>query len=540
MIGLEIHQRLKWKLFCNCKFENLEPKHKIERMLNLGKSELSEVDLAADLETKKRKKNIYIWNKECLVELDEEPPHLPNKESLEAAVAVAKRFNMHIFNKIKFMRKIVVDGSNTSGFQRTALIAVDGYINLDNKTYGIDTLCLEEESADLVESTSEYNIYNLNRLGISLLEISTSPVIKTGIEAMKVAEYIGLTLRLSKYVERGIGTIRQDLNVSVDGGARVEIKGAQELEMIPIWIDNEIERQKDLLSLLPYLKPVEYNPIEVTSMLKNNQSFIGKKIEKGEKAYIINFPNYEGIFIRKVGKRRYGSELSDYAKLAGVNGIIHSDEASKYGIDIPGSWVMVIASEEKAKEALKYVVWRANMNYIPKETRRALKDGSTEFIRPLPSSARMYPETDIPTITLDLTVQPIDSLDDKLDQLKKELNDELANRLIRNRKLYLYEELKHIDPKVVAITIEDVYTSIRREIQKEPSDDHIRFVLNLYKENKITKKAIKEVLKRILQEKDYSDLIKFDKEKIKELLKQYSKIELLKKYPYNIDPLEIE
>lgn len=542
-IGLEIHQRLLWKLFCDCDTESDNHEFSIVRMLSLSRSETGEVDRAAKMEVEKGKKYMYVGNKAtcCLVELDEEPPHLPNPKALEGAVSIANRLNMYIPKKIRFMRKIVVDGSNTSGFQRTAIVGLDGYIEIDGKRYNIDSLCLEEESADILEDNEEYRMYHLNRLGIALLEISTSPSISSGEEARKVAEYLGLLLRLSGYVARGIGSIRQDLNISIEQGNRVEIKGAQELEMLPIWIENERKRQEDLLELLPEIRKIRlenFNPLDVTPMVKDNLS---KFFSDDKVALLQRYPGYTGIFSRKVGLRRYGSELADYARVAGVKGIIHSDEAKQYGLEDLGKyigsdgWVMVIDKYDRAIKALRYVYERSKIDIIPAETRRALKDGSTQFMRPLPGAARMYPETDLPPISTP-NPTPIPDIEHTIETLTKELNKELANRIIWNRRFYLYNELKTIiDPKIVAITLEDHVTTIRRELGKEPEDHQIRFVLELYRSRKITKRAIKDVLKAIIQNQDYSHLYRFDQERLRELLKSYSKEELLKKYPLNIE-----
>lgn len=544
-IGLEIHQRLPWKLFCDCDWENDEEEFQIKRKLNITESEIGEIDKAAKLELEKGKYFLYSGNKKacCLVELDEEPPHPPNQTALKVAVAIAKALNMYIPKAIRFMRKIVIDGSNTSGFQRTAIIGLDGYLDINEKKYRIDSLCLEEESADILEDSEIYRKYNLARLGIALLEISTAPEINNGKEAKEVASYIGLLLRLSGYVARGIGTIRQDLNISVEGGNRVEIKGAQELEMIPIWVENERKRQLDLISINEITKNIpipKFNPIEVTYIIKNNPK-LNKLLKEDKIALLQVYPKYNGIFGREVGLRRYGSELADYAKLAGVKGLIHSDEAKKYELEELSSyvksdgWVMIIDDYEKASKALSYVHSRIMIKEVPKETRRALKDGSTEFMRPLPGAARMYPETDIPLI---YPPEPINIIDIKtiIKEVKAELNEELANRIIWNKRFYLYQELKkEIDPKIVAITLEDTLISIRREIGKEPEDHNIRFVLSLYKNKKITKKAIKEVLKCVMENKDYEKYLKFTKEQIQKLLEQYSKEELIKKYPLNVD-----
>lgn len=552
-IGLEIHQRLMWKLFCDCSPDDQSEEFSIRRKLNLSKSEIGDFDEAARLELLKDREYIYVGNRNscCLVELDEEPPHMPNRMAIEVAVRLAKTFHMYIPKRIRFMRKIVVDGSNVSGFQRSGVVGLDGYVEIDGKRYGIDSLCLEEESADLLEDSESYRKYHLSRLGIALLEISTSPNISSGQEAKRVAEYIGLMLRLSGYVARGIGTIRQDLNVSVNGGNRVEIKGAQELEMIPTWIDNEIKRQQDLITLISRLKSSglydlpEFQPIDVTDMILNNQK-LSKFLKQDSRALLLRYPGYRGVFSTPIGLRRYGSELSDYGKLAGVKGMIHSDESEKYDLkhlsDYVGSdgWVMVIDKPDRAIQALNYIYRRSKMDYVPKETRKALKDGSTEFMRPLPGAARMYPETDIPLIDIPDGLNPLPTPQEIISELSRELNHELANRIIWNRRFQLYQDLKNkVDPKVVAITLEDTLVSIRREMGKEPDDSQIRYALELYRQNRITKRAIKEVIRRLMESKPIDDLYRFSKDRVEELLKIHTKEEIVRKYPLNVDPEQL-
>ncbi|MEO2154735.1 MAG: Glu-tRNA(Gln) amidotransferase subunit GatE, partial [Nanoarchaeota archaeon] len=253
-VGLEIHQQLDTKkLFCNCPslIRDDNPDGTIKRVLFPSPGETGEVDKAALEERKKGKYFVYEFYNDtnCLVELDEEPPHDINKEALTIALTIAKMLNMNIFDEIHVMRKIVVDGSNTSGFQRTALIAEDGFIELSNgKKLGIETLCLEEDSARKIEEHKDYIVYRLDRLGIPLVEITTKPELNEPEEVKEAAYKIGRLLRATK-VKRGLGTIRQDINISIKNGNRVEIKGAQNLDLIPEIVKNEVERQLDLLKL---------------------------------------------------------------------------------------------------------------------------------------------------------------------------------------------------------------------------------------------------------------------------------------------------
>lgn len=250
--GLEIHQQLEGKkLFCNCNTLNSsrEANTRFERYLRASAGETGEIDVAALYEMKKGKGFVYDSHSEdtCLVEFDEEPPHNVNPEALRTALVIAKLLNCKVEDEIHFMRKIVIDGSNTSAFQRTALVGRNGYIKTSKGNVRVASLCLEEEAAKKIEDAKDFTKYRLDRLGIPLLEIATETDIVDPEHAKETASAIGMILRSVPNVKRGLGTIRQDVNISIKGGARTEIKGFQDLRSIPKVIDFEVERQQKLL-----------------------------------------------------------------------------------------------------------------------------------------------------------------------------------------------------------------------------------------------------------------------------------------------------
>ncbi len=250
--GLEIHQQLVGKkLFCNCPTTIIKdsPDFSFHRVLRVAKGEAGEEDLAALHEQEKGKSFEYHAYNDltCLVEMDEEPPHPLNKDALITALQVCKLLNAKVVDQVHVMRKIVIDGSNVSGFQRTALIGVNGWLEVNGKRVGIPTICLEEEACQVVKRSKSKDTYNLSRLGIPLIEIATDASISTPQECVDVAARIGMILRSTGKVRRGIGSIRQDVNMSIRGAGRVEIKGFQEYKAIPRVIDNEIKRQLGLL-----------------------------------------------------------------------------------------------------------------------------------------------------------------------------------------------------------------------------------------------------------------------------------------------------
>ena len=249
--GIEIHQQMEGKkLFCSCPTSNIREGGdiKISRKLRAVIGETGQVDAAAAEEMAKGKSFHYIGDSRdvCLVEMDEEPPHPINPEAVKTALVVAKLLNAKVVDEIQVMRKTVVDGSNTSGFQRTALVAYDGFIETSKGRIRIPTLFLEEEACQRVKEDKNSVTYRLDRLGIPLLEIATEPDIKDNEHAKETAEKIGMILRSTGKMKRGIGTIRQDVNVSIRGRNRIEIKGFQDLKSMPLVIDNEIKRQQKL------------------------------------------------------------------------------------------------------------------------------------------------------------------------------------------------------------------------------------------------------------------------------------------------------
>src|SRR3989338_7430874 len=219
--GLEIHQQLDTgKLFCACPgyLRSEEPDYTIMRKLHAVPGEAGEVDIAVEYEAAKEKDFIYqAYNDStCLVELDEEPPHQINQHALDEAIKISLLLNCEIYPVTQIMRKTVIDGSNTSGFQRTFLMAHDGFIETSFGKVGIESVALEEDAARIVSRENKKVTYRLDRLGIPLVEIGTKPDLKTPEQIKECALKIGEILRACK-VKRGIGTIRQDLNISIKG-----------------------------------------------------------------------------------------------------------------------------------------------------------------------------------------------------------------------------------------------------------------------------------------------------------------------------------
>ena len=417
--GLEIHQQLDTsKLFCNCKslLRKDSPDFVVKRKLHAVAGESGEVDVAAQYQKSLDKEFEYQgFDSTCLVELDEEPPHEINKEALEIAIHISLLLNCKIMPITQIMRKTVIDGSNTSGFQRTVLIAKEGYLETVNGRVGIESVFLEEDAARIVERTDKKEIYKLDRLGIPLVEIVTAPDIKNAVQAKEVALQIGSVLRSCK-VRRGIGTIRQDVNISIRDENRVELKGMQNMNIFIDAVDGEVLRQK---------------------------------------------------------------KLSD------------------------------------SKKPTKM------------EVRNAQKDGTTKFMRPLPGSARMYPETDLPLLRIskgfiDKAKKSLPKLKGDIeDELKKEgLSSDMIQLLFKQDKLEALKKLiaiynqPNFIANVVLIYPKDLASRKNKSIEEvdEVLDEKVlRYVLEALGRKKISEKQVKHVLDKIIDGEKPKQAIKFEK-----------------------------
>ena len=490
--GIEIHQQLdtKEKLFCHCPTtlrEIAEHNGEFSRYLRATVSEMGEIDRAAKEEMKSdRMFRYYAYDTTCLVENDEEPPAPVNNEALSVCLTIGKMFGMTPVPQVHTMRKLVIDGSNTSGFQRTALVAFNGALPNGGL---IETICLEEEAAQRVKD----EVFSLDRLGIPLIEITTSPCMHTPEEVQSVAEHIGMVLRSTGKVKRGLGTIRQDVNISIAAGARVEIKGVQDLDLIAEVVRREVQRQQSLLAIRDELVKrgavVDATAgVEVTALFKETKSAV---LKKAKKIHAVVLKGFAGLVGREIQpERRLGSEMSDYAKKCGVGGIFHTDELPAYGVTAeevahlrsymhaaePDCVILVAgASEKQATCAIGQVITRAKLALsdkpVPEETRKMLETGSTAYMRPLPGAARMYPETDVLPVLIDeprweAVVIP-ELLTAKADRFVAAYGIErnYALQLAASDKLPLFEQAvaEGIKPKLAVFTILSTTTELRRD-----------------------------------------------------------------------------
>ena len=506
MMGLEIHHQLdsKTKLFCRCpnSLTDKEPERKIYRRLRPTQSELGEIDRAAYEESQRNLQFVYeAYNHHtCLVEADEEPPAKLNQEAVDISIILASLMNMKVVDEFHTMRKQVIDGSNTSGFQRTGILATDGYVETDFGNVTIETLGLEEDAARRIGEEKGKVVFRLDRLGIPLAEITTSPDMHHPEQVKQVAYQLGQILRSTK-VKRGLGTIRQDLNISIRDGARIEVKGVQDLELMPTIVENEVQRQIKLIEIAEKLQKrgakVETCIYDVTELLADTKSKVVKGILEEENSGVlaIKLKGFDGLIGVEVQPgKRLGTEFSEHGKKMGVSGLFHTDELPNYGItqeevdkirtdlllEENDAFILVAGPKDKAHNALNEVIERAKkaLEGVPEETRRAQENGNTEYMRPLPTASRMYVETDIPTeiidpervahIASDLPELPVV----KKERIQKEykLSEELAEQLVQRNNADLFEEIKKELPEMDATKIASDMVSTIRDLKRDGYD----------------------------------------------------------------------
>lgn len=537
-VGLEIHQQLDTssKLFCNCRTELFTGRPEITflRRLRPTQSELGQIDPAAYFEFQKGAKIRYEANRKtsCLVEMDEEPPHPLNREAVETALTAALMMKGKPVDEIHVMRKTVIDGSNTTGFQRTCVIVLDGEVEVGDKKVPIEHISLEEDAARKMGEEDNVMRYRIDRLGIPLVEVATAPVIKSPKETEEVALAIGKTLRATGKVKRGLGTIRQDLNISIPDGALTEIKGVQELQLLPLVVKYEVQRQRKLIQISKELKKLDVKPqdmeeefVDVTDVFQHTEcKVLRRALDNNHQILAVKLPKFGGLLGRQLmPDYRLGTEMADRACFWGrVSGIFHTDELPAYGITEEevenltqavragdqDAVVLVADKPENAEDALKAVVDRAGeaIRGVPAETRAAKPDGTTRYTRPRPGAARMYPETDIPPV--EVTEDYITKINSQLPELPEQkfqrllteykLNRKLARQVLNSKYSQLFETIireSTVSPTTVAVFLTETLKSLKRDGAQvdKLSESQIRDIFHQLSSGELTKEALSEV-----------------------------------------------
>jgi len=572
--GLEFHQRLDThKLFCNCEsIQEEKTTAETIRKLRPVTGELGEVDETTKLEFLKNKTYKYssFENSTCLVELDEEPPHEINQEALDTAIEIALLLDADLVDELQVMRKMVIDGSNTSGFQRTAMLSGNGTLKTKFGKIPITGIFLEEESAGIIKEEAGVKNYRLDRLGIPLVEIATEVMQLNPDEVQAVALELGKLLRITGKVQRGLGTIRQDVNISIKQGARIEAKGLQDLKLLSKVIELEVQRQLNLLKLREKfvekkIKKQEYEIQSFTSIFKQTKNkMIKNALRRQEKVYGMVLPRLRGLLGFELCENyRFGTELAGIAKTFGLKGIIHSDEDMKkydlekeaktiykeHNLKEDDAFILIIGKPAFLSNALKKINERINMVFdgVPEETRKIMPDGTTRFMRFISGEHRMYPETDVPPVVLEkkriekvknqLPKQPAEL---KKELMKKGLKEEYAERIILSKNLQLilslikkYEKSSKVNPNFIVSVIEGTLTELRRQ-GVDVSKITEKKLINLFDffERGLPKEAIPEKLAylSIHQKLSENDLKKVTEKELKQHLEK-----IIKEQSINLD-----
>ncbi len=432
--GLEIHQQLdtEKKLFCRCPIRPYSEEFdaQILRHMRPTLSELGEYDGTALMEFKTKKNIIYQINKEtvCTYEMDDTPPFELNLQALDIALEITMLLGCKLVSEVHIARKQYLDGSIPTGFQRTTILGVDGSIPYGDRRIGIIQLGLEEDACREITDIGHDRVYRTDRLGIPLIETVTYPEMRTPQEVADVAQVIRHLTRSTGKVRTGLGRTRQDVNVSVAGGRRIEIKGVPRIPMIPLLVHNEAFRQLALLEIRDRLNKkgitegtFKFDSVEVTNVLKGTQYYpVSKALKSGLQVHAVVLRGFSGILPTKTQpETTFSKEISDRVRVVAcldiLPNIAHSDSEGetfssaewtkiKKHSKTTGDDVVVVVwgSKEDAKMAISEIALRAKEATvgIPDETRQALADGTNGFERILPGPNRMYPDTDLPPIAI--------------------------------------------------------------------------------------------------------------------------------------------
>ena len=551
--GIEVHNQLntKEKLFCSCstQMKGETPIGTVLRKQHPVASELGEYDVAAQYEVMRDRIFVYeaFRGETCQVEMDEEPPHSLNQEALETGIAVSLMLNCKIPDEVHVMRKTVIDGSNTTSFQRTMVVGMGGHMDYKGRKIPIDQVSLEEDASSIVGEEDGIVRYRLSRLGVPLIEIATGLLEDFSPKDVEnIAFEIGMIVRSTGKAKKIMGSIRQDLNVSVKGGARNELKGIQELGMLSVAMENEISRQISLISLAEELKrrglkKIHDDPVCVSDFLAGTQNRILRStLDSGGNIFSVVLPKFDGLLKRPLFEgKTLGRELADVAVAFGLKGLFHTDEdLSKYGLEEEFEKLrhhlkagkedaIILLGEGKTKgRVAKEIIERSRILLKgPQEgTRSVSPDGSSRYNRPLPGSKRMYPETDIQPVPISEEI--VERIRQNLPELipKKtarfksqyKMSDSLVGEIMRSSHADIFEESirrSGADASVVANTFVSVAKDLKRRegVDIDPIQDSLFFdMFGAVAKGILAKEAIPEVLKYAAKhlEKSASEIMK--------------------------------
>ena len=544
-VGLEVHQQLKTrrKLFCRCPAGRYSSEYDavILRHMRPTLSELGEYDGTALME-KKTKKNIYYrinHQTVCTYEFDDTPPFPIDDEALDIALEVCMLLRLNLVGELHVARKQYLDGSIPTGFQRTGILGVDGWIPFKNRTVRIRQLSIEEDACREVSDVGHDRVYLTDRLGMPLIETVTEPEMRTPQEAAEVGQILRRLVRSTGHVRTGYGAGRQDVNVSVTGGTRCEIKGTPQIWRNERLIYNEARRQCSLLHIRGILhergvKPdtFQWAAQDVTHIVRpTSYEPLRHAIAEGQKVKCVLLRGFGDLLNEPTQEHTtFAKEFSDRVRvvacLTHTPNIIHSDLASetlqgrdwksirrRVRADHGDALVLVWGSETDTTTACNEIALRAKEATIgvPNDTRQGNKDGTNGFERVLPGADRMYPDTDLP---------PLAIVQDRLDRIRVHLPEHVWEREARYRESKLpadtirtlcvprwgnlYERVLNqlgLDPIFVAVVLVQRLRHMRRSFVPVDTltDDEIYAVFDAHASGRLSREGVPDVLRLVAE-----------------------------------------
>jgi len=550
--GLEVHQQLltERKLFCRCPAGHYSEEYNAEilRHMRPTLSELGEYDGTALMEFKTKKEIIYRINYDtvCTYEMDDTPPFMMNEQALDIAIEIAMLYGANIVDEVHIARKQYLDGSIPTGFQRTAIVSVGGSLPYkNNRRINLIQMSIEEDSCREVSDIGHKRVYITDRLGMPLIETVTEPEMKTPQEVADVNRIISKTVKSTGKVRTGIGAAREDVNVSVTGGTRIEIKGVPRIELIPKLTYNEAMRQWNLLRLREELKnrgitentfSAKYD--DVTKLMKKSHfQPISNAVANGWKVKCVLLRGFKDLLRWKTQTDTFFSrEISDRVRvIACLNvlpNIVHSDSMSEsmpssewsvlrkfMGASENDTMVLVWGDDQDSETGAKEIIIRAKEATIgiPPETRQALDDGTNGFERILPGPERMYPDTDLPPIVI--TEERFNKIKsniskpfwDKLTYYNSlNLNEKISEELALSKYTHTFETLVNevkITPNFAAF----ILIEFPKRLKKEGLDfsllsgQEIIAICTLYKSGKLIREGVLEIIRASISNGKYTE-----------------------------------
>ena len=545
--GLEVHQQLltKRKLFCRCPagYYSNEYDAEVLRHMRPTLSELGEYDGTALME-KKTNKNIHYrihQDTVCTYEFDDTPPFFPDEKALDISLEISLLLNLNMVGEMHIARKQYLDGSIPTGFQRTAILGVGGWFPYKDRKIGVRQLSVEEDSCREVSDIGHDRVLLTDRLGMPLVEIVTEPDMRTPQEIAEVCQIIRLLCRSTGKVRTGYGAAREDVNVSVRGGTRVEIKGVPQISRIPLLVYNEAMRQCSLLHIRDLLKQrgitpetFQWTSHDVTrAVAKTHYQPIREALEQGHRVKCVVLKGFAGLLNHTTQEQTtFAKEFSDRVRviacLTELPNTVHSDTASdlltvrdwkelrKHSKAGDGdASILVWGNEEDTQTACNEIAIRAKeaTQGIPNDTRQALKDGTNGFERVLPGAQRMYPDTDLPPMAIEearlqgIRAQlPVLIWDRQDEYHRMHLPEDVIEPLCISPRAVFFERLVgelNVDPTFAAVILIQRFKALRREglNPDELNDDEIYEVFKAHADGTLAREGVIDVLTRVLEKR---------------------------------------